>query len=111
MRASTSATCSRTCTSSPLTRSNSAVTADELGAGEVQLRSQLRRSILEGHQVGALTLEGIGQRLLRRPRVGELFASPGQFGLGVSGKGRAAGLGCDGAPPDRQQGDERDGQM
>jgi hypothetical protein len=64
----------------------------ELGTGEVELRVQVGRAALQLCQLGALPVEGGRQRLLRRLSVCELCAGLGQFGLGISGKGRAAGL-------------------
>ena len=82
----------------------------ELGAREVELAVEVDRPALELCELVSLSLEGSRQRLLRRLCVCELCAGFGQLGLGISGKGRAAGLSCDDAPSHRQQGDERDGE-
>ena len=83
----------------------------ELCARQVERAAEIVGAALEGGELGSMAFEGSRQHLLRCPRVGELRAGSVEFCLWISGKGRAAGLGCDGAPPDRQQGDERDGQM
>ncbi len=80
----------------------------ELGTRQVELRVEVGRAPLELRELRALAVEGSLKRLLGRPRVLELSARLGQFGLGIGGKGRAAGLCCKDGPAHGQQGDERD---
>ena len=82
----------------------------ELGARDVELSIKVGRSALELAQLDALSLQGSRQRLLRRLSVCELRTGFRKLGCGISGKGRAAGLSCDGAPSNRHEGDERDGE-
>ncbi len=82
----------------------------ELGARDVELPVKLGRSAPELAQLDALSLQGSRQCLLRRLSVCELRTGFRKLGCGISGKGRAAGLSCDGAPSNRHEGDERDGE-
>ena len=71
----------------------------KLGARDVELHVEVGGAALELRELGPLPVEGSLQRLLRRAGVGQLRAGSGQFGLGIGGKGRAAGLGCDDVQP------------